>query len=121
MNENPWARAAGTADASRSRMPAALPWARHAAITRSRARMNVRSSIRPGMPIECDRSAGPTNSTSTPSIDATASAASTAAIDSTWNTPRTRSFTVVARSPWRIAVYPAPRVEVATPRMPAAG
>ena len=80
--------------------------------------MNAGSSNRPGMPIECDRSAGPTNRTSTPSMAAVSPDASTAAGDSTWNTPSTRSLTVVARSAWAISAYPPPRVPSATPADP---
>ena len=46
----------------------------------------------------CDRSAGPTNRTSTPSIAARSSAAATASGDSTWNTPRSDSLTRAAMS-----------------------
>ena len=103
MKLKPWATAAAAPEASRSRIPAALPCARALATTRSRAATNDGSSNRPGMPIECDRSAGPTNRTSTPSIAAVSADASTAAGDSTWNTPRTRSLTVVASAPWAIS------------------
>ena len=54
--------------------------------------MNCGLANSPGIPISWLRSAGPTNSTSTPSIAASSSTAPTAARDSTWNTPRTRSL-----------------------------
>ena len=74
----------------------------------------------PGTPSACERSAGPTNSTSTSSIDAISSAAASAPrfdLDD----PDQRSLTTRATSAWASAPSRAPRVRSARPREPTGG
>src|SRR3972149_1327421 len=73
-----------------------------------------------GVPSEWERSAGPTNRTSPPSVAAIASTSRSAPGDSIWTIPTSSSFTD------RISAWPSvpslpPRVLRATPRRPAGG
>ena len=76
----------------------------------------------PGTPRLCDRSAGPTNRTSTPSMRGDLRRrASTALGDSIWMMPRIRAVDRPGRPRGRARPRPAPRVDRASPRVPSGG